>query len=442
MNNPTENQSPTLPVGFAEKAAVEPRSLFIGRYRWVICSLLFFALTINYVDRQIIGILKPTLKTELGWNELDYGTVVFWFQTAYAAGLLLSGRFIDAVGTRRGLSATVIFWSIAGMLHAAAQTVTGFSLARLALGFGEAGIFPAAVKTVAEWFPKKERALATGLFNTGTNIGAIITPLAIPPLAAAFGWRRTFIITGLLGFVWLVFWLASYRRPAEHPGVSKAELDHIQSDPPESVASVTWAKVFPHRQTWAYVCGKFLTDPIWVFYLFWLPEFFQKKFGLTGIQIGAPMAAIYLSAGVGSIGGGWLPTPLLERGWSHNGARKTAMLVCALCVTPIAFIVFATNLWVAVTLISLAAAAHQGWSANLLTTPSDLFPKRGVGSVAGIGGMAGAVGGMLIARVTGYVLHVTGSYVPLFIGASLAYLLALAIFHLLSPKLETANLDN
>ncbi|CAA9385803.1 MAG: Hexuronate transporter [uncultured Pyrinomonadaceae bacterium] len=415
---------------------------FARNYRWTICALLFFAAVINYVDRQIIGILKPVLQAELGWNEIDYSNIVFWFQVAYAIGFVSIGRLMDWIGTRKGFTLSVGFWSLAAMAHALAHSVMGFSAARFALGLGEAGNFPAAIKTVAEWFPKKERALATGIFNSGTNIGAIVTPLTVPLIAASFGWRPAFIITGLLGFVWLIFWLLLYSKPEEHPRITKEELAHINSDPPETATLIPWASLLTYRQTWAFAIGKFLTDPIWWFYLFWIPGFLYEKFNLSLTSLGLPLVIIYLAADVGSIGGGWLSSALIKRGWTINAARKTAMLICALCVVPIVFAAQTSNVWVAVALLSLATAAHQGWSANLFTTTSDMFPRRAVGSVVGIGGMAGAIGGMFIAKAAGYILQWTGSYLILFVMAGSAYILALLLIHLLAPHLEEADFES
>jgi len=321
------------------------------------------------------------------------------------------------------------------------RSALGFSVARFALGVSESGNFPAAIKTVAEWFPKKERALATGIFNSGSNVGAIVAPLTVPWIAVNYGWRWAFIITGLTGFVWLVCWLALYRRPEEHPRLSAAELAYIRSDPAEPLVKIPWARLLPHRQTWAFAVGKFCTDPIWWFFLFWLPKFLNETYGIALSGLGPPLVVIYLAADLGSIGGGWLSSMLIKRGWTVNAGRKTTMLICALSVIPIIFAVQASSLWVAVGLISLATAAHQGWSANLFTLVSDTFPRRAVGSVVGIGGFAGAVGGMLIATVTGYLLQWTGSYVPIFFVASLAYLFALTIIHLLAPQLQPAKLD-
>jgi ACS family hexuronate transporter-like MFS transporter len=422
-------------------AAAEHVGGSVGRYRWVICTLLFFAATINYIDRQVIGILKPTLQAEIRFSEVEYSWIVFYFQCAYAIGLLGVGWVMDKIGTRKGFSLAVIVWSLAAMAHAMARSVAGFSIARFALGLGEAGNFPASIKTVAEWFPKKERALATGIFNAGTNVGALATPLLVPIITIAWGWQWAFIITGAVGFVWVVFWLLLYRKPEEHPRLSKAELAYIQSDPPDPAGKTPWARLLPHRQTWAFAIGKFLTDPIWWVYLFWLPDFLNKKHGLNLKDFGLPLATIYIIADVGSIGGGWLSSTLIKRGYSVNAGRKIAMLVCALAVVPIVFAAQTTSLWTAVILIGIAAAAHQGWSANIFTLTSDMFPRSAVGSVVGIGGMAGSVGGMLIALVVGAILERTGSYVPIFIIAASAYLFALLVIHLLAPRLEPANLE-
>jgi ACS family hexuronate transporter-like MFS transporter len=427
----------------ATVAAFESTGTRIGRYRWVICAMLFFATTINYIDRQVLGILATdeTFKHTIGWNEAEYGYVNTAFQAAYALGLLIVGNLMDRFGTRKGFSLAIIFWSVAAMFHSAARSAFGFGIARFALGLGEAGNFPAAIKTVAEWFPKKERAFATGIFNSGSNVGAIIAPLAVPWIAVSYGWQWAFIITGALGFIWLAFWLMTYRRPEEHPKLSPAELAHIQSDPAEPTTKIPWGRLFPHRQTWAFAIGKFLTDPIWWVYLFWLPKFLNTNYGLNITQIGIPLVVIYVAADVGSIGGGWLSSKLIKSGWTVNKARKTAMLLCAVSVVPIMFAARASNLWVAVALISLAAAAHQGWSANIFTMASDMFPRRAVGSVVGIGGMAGSIGGMLIATTVGLILQYSGSYLPIFIIAGSAYLIALAIIHLLAPRLEPANVE-
>src|SRR6266851_875381 len=378
-------------------AALRRAGIFAGRYRWVICGLLFLGVTKNYMDRGVLGVLKTPLQIAFGWNDVLYGHLVTVFQLAYALGMLCMGRLIDRLGTRIGYAVAMVFWSIASMAHASANSFLTFAIARAALGFGEAGVFPASIKSVAEWFPKKERALATGIFNAGTSVGAIVTPLLAPWMASLWGWRSTFLFTGALGFIWLIFWLLLYRKPHEHPRVSRAELDYIRSDPSESVGKIKWSALLPHRQTYTFVVGKFLTDPIWWFYLFWVPDFLQRRHNLVLTKIGAPIAVIYLISDVGSVAGGWLSSRLIRHGTSVNAARKLTMLVCALCVTPIIFAYRIESLWAAVFVVGLAAAAHQGFSANLYTLTSDMFPARAVGSVVGIGGMAGAIGGMLIA---------------------------------------------
>jgi len=410
----------------------------VGHFRWVICTLLLFGVTKNYMDRQVLGVLKTTLQHNLGWNEIDYSNLVFAFQAAYAVGMVVMGRLVDRLGTRIGYALAMIFWSVASMSHAVANSFGSFVLARAALGLGEAGVFPASIKAVAEWFPKKERALATGIFNGGSNIGAILTPLIVPWITIHWGWRWAFVATGASGFVWLIFWLLLYRKPDEHPMVSKAELDYIRSDPQEAVTKIKWARLLPHRQTWAFVSGKFITDPIWWFLLFWIPDFLQRRHGLRLTQIGVPIMVMYLLADVGSVAGGWLSSRLIQLGKSVNFARKITLLICALSVVPIVFAYRMESLWGAVVLIGVAAAGHQGFSANLFTLTSDLFPAQTVGSVVGIGGMAGAIGGMFMAKIVGYVLQWTGSYmIPFFIAGS-AYLLALAIIQLLVPRLDPA----
>ncbi len=410
-------------------------------YRWVICALIFFATTINYVDRQVFSILAPTLEKEIHWNEQEYGYIVAVFQWAYAGSLLLTGWLIDKIGTRRGYAWSIIVWSVAAISHAFARTPLGFAMARGFLGLGEGGNFPTAIKTVAEWFPRKERALATGIFNGGTNIGAILVPLIVPWLTLTYGWKAAFILTGAIGFVWLFFWLPIYRRPEDHPRLSKGELAYIRSDPPESAVKVPYLSLMPHRQTWAFVVAKFMTDPIWWFYLFWLAKYLDKTYNVTLGKLAAPLVVIYIVSDVGSIGGGWLSSSLIKRGWSVNAARKTAMLICGLCVIPVVFAWKSSDMWVAVSAIGLATAAHQAWSANVFTLASDMFPRRAVGSVVGLGGMGGAVGGMLLAALTGMILQRTGSYQPIFIIAGTIYLVALLIVHLLAPRLKPAELE-
>jgi MFS transporter, ACS family, hexuronate transporter len=426
--------SPAAPGIFASHSVV-------GRFRWRICALLFFITTLNYMDRQVLGVLAPQLQRVIGWNEIQYGNIVTAFQGAYAVGLLLAGRFIDGVGTRIGYAAAIAVWSLATIGHSFARTVAAFALARFALGLAEAANFPAAIKTVAEWFPKRERALATGIFNSGANIGAIVAPAAAPWIAVRLGWQWAFVFMGALSAIWVVPWLISYRRPEEHSKVSAAELGYIQSDPPETQVVVPWSQLIPHRQTWAYLIGKFLTDPIWWFFLFWLPKFLYSQYGLTLTDLGWPLVTVYTMSMAGSIGGGWLPAKFLKLGWSLNAARKTAMLLCALAVVPVMAAAGAGRLWLSVALVGLATAAHQGWSANLYTIVSDTFPKHAVGSVIGIGGFGGAVGGMLIATFTGWLLEVTGSYVPVFVIAGTAYVVALIVIQFLVPKLEPARID-
>jgi MFS transporter, ACS family, hexuronate transporter len=413
----------------------------IGRHRWRICALLFFATTINYMDRQVLGILAPTLQHIIGWNELQYAYIVTAFQAAYALGLLVVGGIIDRVGTRIGYAIAISIWSLSAMGHALANSIFGFGVARFVLGLGESGNFPAAIKTVAEWFPKKERALATGIFNAGANVGAIVAPLTVPWITIHLGWRWAFLFTGIFSATWLVTWLVSYRPPEKHPRLSKEELSYIRCDEPENIVPIPWTKLLCHRQTWAFTVAKFMTDPIWWFYLFWVPKFLNAKHGLSLAQIGLPLVAIYVMADIGSVAGGYLSSFFLKHGWPVNRSRKTAMLICACSVVPIVFASTVAGTWSAVVLLGLATAAHQGFSANLFTIASDMFPRRAVASVVGIGGFGGAVGGMCIATFTGFLLQLTGRYLPVFILAGSAYLLALAVIHLLSPRLEPAVID-
>ena len=455
----SSSSSPVSTAAPSTVASSTRESAGVGYYRWYICGLLFFASAINYVDRQVIGILKPTLQAQFGWSELDYGDIVFAFQLAYAIGFVIAGRMMDRLGTRLGFALAIVLWSVAAMAHAEvlafgpavaavlgfagltySASVAGFIAARFALGIGEAGNFPAAVKTVAEWFPKKERALATGIFNAGTNVGALVTPLIVPWITLTYGWYSAFIWTGAIGFVWLAAWWLTYRPAEEHPRVSGAELAHIRSDPPDPAVRVSWSTVVTQRQAWAFAMAKFMTDPVWWLYLFWIPDFLFRNHGLNLAAMGLPLVIIYIVADVGSVAGGWLSSTLIKRGWSINAARKTAMATCAVAVIPIVLAATTSNLWFAVALISVAAAAHQGWSANVYTLVSDTFPRNAVGSVMGFGGMLGAVGGMLIAKLTAYLLEFTGSYVPVFLIAGSAYLVALLVVHLLVPRLEPARL--
>ena len=422
-------------------AGIDPGSAHRTSYRWVVCALLFFATTINYIDRQVLGLLAPMLQKEIGWSEIEYGYIATAFTGAYAFGLLIVGRFMDKIGTRIGLALSITVWSFAAMGHALARTVFGFGVARFSLGLAESGNFPAAIKATAEWFPKKERALATGLFNSGANIGAVIVPLVVPWIVLTWGWQEAFIFTGLLGFIWLAFWLWFYEIPERHKKISEAELAYIRSDPIETVTEkVPWFSLLKYRATWAFVAGKFLTDPIWWFYLYWLPKFLNERYNLDLAHLGLPLIIIYTMSSIGSISGGWLSGVFIGRGWSINRGRKTVMLICALLIVPIVFASAVTEWW-AVFLIGVATAAHQGWSANLFTTVSDMFPRKAVGSVVGLGGMAGSVGGMLIATAAGFILQFTGSYVSLFIMAGAAYVLALFIINLLVPRIERIELD-
>ena len=416
----------------------------MGNYRWLICALLFLGTTVNYIDRQVIGLLKPILEQEFKWTESDYANIVFSFQLAYAIGLLLVGGLLDRIGLRLGYTLAVVLWSVAAVTHGLMRTVTGFCAARFGLGLAEAANFPAAIKAVGEWFPKKERALATGLLNSGTNTGALITPLLVPWLYSQWGWPAAFYATGAAGVLVVVLWWPLYRSPEHHRLVSPAELAYIRSDPPDPPQNYPWSKMFLHRQTWAFALGKLMTDPWWWFYLFWVPSFLNTQFGIAvdAKQIGPPMVVIYILADIGSIAGGWLSGHLIKRGWSVNAGRKIAMLVCALAVVPIVVASKVTGMWSAVLLIGLAAAAHQGFSANLYTLVSDTVPRKAISSVIGIGGMAGAVGGMVIAKVVGCVLDATGkNYLIPFLMAGFAYVAALAVIHLLLPRLQPMPIE-
>jgi ACS family hexuronate transporter-like MFS transporter len=407
-------------------------------YRWTILALLFAATTINYVDRQILGILAPTISRALHWTETDYGDVVSWFTLAYSLGFLIAGRWIDKVGVKRGLGAAVVVWSLASVAHALARTAAGFSIARAALGVGESAIFPGSLKSVAEWFPKRERALAAGLFNAGTNTGAIVAPLIVPPLALYWGWQWAFIVTGALGFLWLLLWVPLYASPDVSPHVSADERSLIRSDPPDApMPSQSWTRLLGYRQTWAFAVGKLLADPVWFFYLFWLPKFLDAKFGIKLSGIALPLIAVYVTADVGSIGGGWLSSWFIKRGWSVNRARKTTLLAMALVILPTMLAGKASSAWLAIGIVAVAAAAHQAWSANVLTLPSDLFPRSAVGSVVGIGAFTGAAGSWLFQRGIGPVLDANGgNYTPIFMVCGSAYLVAWILIQLLSPKLE------
>lgn len=406
----------------------------------MICALLFFATTLNYVDRQVLGILAPALEEEIGWSESDYGFIVTAFQFAYAIGLLLAGRAIDRFGTRIGYAVAVTAWSVAAMVHGAARSAFHFGLARFALGLGEAGNFPAAVKTVAEWFPKRERALATGIFNAGSNVGAILGPLTVPWIAVTLGWRWAFILTGALGFVWVAVWRRWYGLPESHPRVSAAERQWIQSEPEVAARGPGWLELLRHRETWGFALARFLTDPAWWIYLYWVPKFLHAKFGLTLEGASLPLVVIYLIADVGSVGGGWLSSWLLGRGWPANRARKTAILLCIACILPVCALGWVSQVWLAVALLGMATAGHQGWAANIFTILSDVYPGRAVGTMVGLCGLAGSLGGMVASSSTGLVLEWTGSYTPVFFVAGLVYLAGITLIHLGSPRLSAVAL--
>lgn len=419
----------------------------IGNYRWVIVALLFFATTINYLDRQIIGLLKPTLEREFNWTETDFARIVMAFTAAYAVGLLISGRVIDKIGTKLGYTITVIVWSVAAMLHAIARSAFGFGIARVGLGLGEAGNFPAAMKAVAEWFPKKERAQATGIFNAGTSIGVVLALIIVPWILQYYGWQEVFWITGAFGFIWLIFWLIFYEVPTRQKRLSAAELNFIISGQDVETAetahagSIKWHKLFTFPQTWAFVTGKALIDPIYWFFLFWLPSYFSATFNLDLKKPSLPLMLIYAATTVGSIGGGYFSSWLIKKGMPTLKARKTALLIFAALELSIILTQFATDIWVAVGLISLAVAVHQAWATNIFTTASDMFPKEAVSSVVGIGGMAGAVGGILFPILVGYLLdsykaqgNLAGGYNLLFTICGFTYLTAWLIIHLLTRK--------
>ena len=422
----------------------------IKHLRWYICGLLFFATTVNYIDRQVLGTLAPELTQKLGWKESEYSQIVIWFQIAYAVMFLFWGIIIDRIGTKKGFSIAIIWWSLAGMAHAFASSAFGFSVARFFLGIGEAANFPASVKTVAEWFPKRERALATGIFNAGTNVGAIIAPATAILLSEKFGWQSAFIFTGAAGFLWLLFWLLIYRRPEEHPRLSAEELSLIRDGEEDQAGETTslgetlryWFSLLRYRQLWAFAFGKMLTDPVWWFYLFWLPKFLNKNFSISGRALIPYLTAVYLIADVGSVGGGYLSSALIKHGWTVNRARKTAMFIFAVVMPLVTIAHFTSSAWTAVLMIGIAAGAHQGWSANLFTLPADMFPKKAVGSVVGIGSCAGAIGGILLPLYIGTVLDKNPSYyLPMFLIAGTAYLLAWGIIHAFAPSLKPAKID-
>ena len=421
-----------------------------GRYRWAICALLFLVITINYVDRQVLGVLKPIIEEDMGWSEVDYGNIVTAFQASYGIGLLVVGRWLDRVGTRKGMAIAIALWSLAAMLHAAARTVLQFILVRIALGVAESAAYPGAVKSVAEWFPRRERALGVGILNAGANVGVLMTPIVGIMVAAAYGWEMAFLVTGLLGFIVFGLWIWLFRRPDDHKKVTQEELAYIRQDGDDGPGEcLKWRDAIRQRQAWYFICGKFFTDPVWYLFLFWLPDFFAKTQGMelfptgdSGIlaTIGPALIGVYLLADVGSIAGGWMSSHLIQRGWSVNRARKTTLFAAGLCAVPMVGVVAAPNPLVAVLVIGIGTAAHQAFSSNIFAMITDLYPRRAVATIAGMGGMAGAIGGIMIAQATGWTLELTGSYWPIVIYAGLAYLLAATVIHLLVPRMEPARI--
>lgn len=429
----------------------------IGNYRWTICALVFFATTVNYLDRQVISLLKSVLSTELNWDDGDYANIEIAFKLFYSFGMIIAGRVVDKLGTKKGYALATGLWSLAAVGHAFANSAFGFMIARAALGVTEAGNFPAAIKSTAEWFPKKERALATGIFNSGTNVGAIVAPLTVPLIALYWGWQWAFILTGLIGFIWLILWQMYYTSPADSKKLSKEEFDYIHSDVEDQQIDekikeekVPWIKLLGFRQTWAFAIGKFLTDPVWWFYLFWLPDFLQSEYKLTLIEISIPVAVVYIISTIGSVGGGYLPMALINRNMPAFKARKTSMLIFAFFVLPVILSQAAgkINMWLAVLVIGIAAAAHQAWSANIFTTVSDMFPKKATGSVTGIGGMAGGLGGILLTwavQKNMFVYYrnlgqIETAYYIMFAICGGAYLLAWFIMHLLVPRMNKVDI--
>lgn len=415
----------------------------VGNFRWVICGLLFLSTMVNYMDRQIIGILKPELSHRLGWSDQGYADIVAAFQYAYAVGYLYGGRLMDWFGVKRTYPVTAFLWSIAAMAHGLVRSTLGFSVVRAGLGLSEGGNFPAAIKTVGEWFPLRERSLATGLFNSASNIGAIVCPLTVPFLALHYGWQASFYIIGALGLLWVVLWACLYDAPETHRSLSVPEREYIEegrAPTAPTAGTVSWISLLRSRANWAYMIAGILSGPVWWFYLFWLPDFLTKRFHLSSTRMGVYVGIIYTISIVGSIAGGWLATYLIQRGWTLNKARKLSMLICALCVLPVCIAAFATNVWVAVIVIGIAAAAHQGWSANLYTFVSDTMPKRAVSSVVGLGGFVSGISSGFVTLGIGYILTKTGSYVPAFLWASTMYVLSLLFIHILVPQIRQENI--
>jgi len=420
-------------------SVAEPYVSRVGYVRWLVCALLFAVVALNYTDRQVLSVLKPTLQQAYGWSETGYGWLAVSFQVAYGIGYVAFGRIVDRYGAKVGGTIAVTLWTIAHTAHAFVTSIAGFAWVRIPMGLGESGLFPCTLAATTEWFPQRERALAIGIFNAGSNVGAIIAPFLVPIITILWGWQMAFILTGLLTFVWLAVWLIWYRRPRQMGSLSTQELAYIESDPQEAQRPVAWSKLLSTRQTWAYMAGRFLIDPVWWTFLFWLPDFFSKRYGVDLKHFGPPLIAIYVMADVGSVLGGWRSSRLIKRGVVVGRARKMAMLACAVCALPVAGAMYASNLWLAVAVIGLACAAHQGFSANLYALPSDLFPRWAAGSIVGLGGFAGATGGVLMSLYAANVLQAVGSYTPIFIFASLAYFLALLVVHLIVPRYAPAT---
>lgn len=412
-----------------------------GRIRWIVCGFLFAAVVLSYIDRLVLPVLKPSLQAQYHWTEQGYANLAIWFQAAYGIFYIVFGRLVDRVGARVGYAIAMSIWTLGHVGNAFFTSTASMLFARIPLAIGESGAFPAALAAVSEWFPIRERALAIGIFNAGSNVGAIVTPLIVPAIAIHFGWRMAFFATGALSVVWLIAWLGFYRRPRHSKLVSAAELAWIESGPTERVRPAPWRTLLGLRQTWAYIAGRFLIDPIWWTLLFWLPDFFNRQYGVKMMNFGPPLVSVYLLADIGSVLGGWSSSRLLGRGINLNRARKTAMFVCALFALPIAFATQVPGMWWAVLLIGLACAAHQGFSANMFALPGDLFPRGTAGAVIGFGGLAGSVGSMLMAKFAGTILATIGSYQPIFIVASCAYLLALAAVHLIVPRYTPVALE-
>ncbi|MEY3832588.1 MAG: hypothetical protein RLZZ130_66 [Pseudomonadota bacterium] len=424
-----------------ETASIPERT---GRYRWAIIALLFFATTVNYIDRTMLGLLAPTLQTELNWNEDDYGNIVTAFQAAYALGFLFMGYVIDRFGPKIGYSIAITIWTVGHVAHGFGGSVASFMAARAVLGIGEAGHFPAVVRASSEWFPQKERAYAIGWVNSGTTIGVILTAPTLWLFMQAFGlgWRETFIYSGLFGVVLLGLWLWLYSNPRESGKVSEGELKWIEHDPPEKIEKIGWSRIVRKREAWAFATAKFLTDPVWFLMLFWLPKYFSTTYDVDLKVVLLPMILMYLLSDVGSIAGGWFSSRLIQRGRTPNFARKVTMIIAGLCVLPLLFVTGVSNMWLAVLLIGIALAGHQAFSTNLLSIPPDMFPKRAVGSVIGLGGFAGGIGGMIMAKSTGLVLDATqGNYTIIFAMCTTVYFLAVAAIHLLSPRLAKVEVQ-